>query len=210
MKPLTLQEACNILGIDNATLYRWLQRANIKPETDIHDKRRHTISHAQLTHLARLHHRMLPEKTKEAHPREETIDLLVRIESLETAVRGLQEGLQRLEEQLERKSNELKPLASNKPKILRPPDASYEAGTSGALPDGLVALSDFIQGHHVPETTAKRAVSGGSLPTLVGKWKRGRNYITHALDARCRSAFYQRYHQEPYFTQCPECPHEQV
>ncbi len=75
------------------------------------------------------------------------------------------------------------------------------------MPEGLVALRDFYSLHHVPETTAKRAATTGVLPTVQGKWKRGRNYITHALDAAGRAAFYERYHQETYFKPCEECPH---
>lgn len=196
MRNYTSAEARALLRVDAKTFLRWLEKAGIEPQVSKADNRVKLFTQAQLETLAMLHDRPFnpDEATKAISQTEE------RFQVLESRIIALEQRLGNLETQLEQKAPA--------PKMLRPPVPPYEVKASGELPDGLVALRDFYLIHNVPETTAKRAVATGALPTVQGKWKRGRTYITQALDAAGRAAFYERYHVEPYFKLCPDCPHK--
>src|SRR5579859_5014150 len=61
----TLSECWKLLGADNKSLQRWLERAKIEPQTSEADHRTKYLSHAQLAQLATFVGRTLPETPPE-------------------------------------------------------------------------------------------------------------------------------------------------
>ncbi len=81
---------------------------------------------------------------------------------------------------------------------------------TGALPRTLVALLAFARLHSVPETKVLTHASRDMalLPVKRGEWiDHDGTVVKEALDAKGRKAFYQLYHELPYFLRCGQCPH---
>ncbi len=74
--------ACILLSINRATLWRWCRRCGIVPCVDPVDYRRRYLTDNQLVRLARLHHRVLVVNADDARFRE--------IERLETRIAELE------------------------------------------------------------------------------------------------------------------------
>lgn len=55
----TIQEAQDLLGVDQKTLRKWMKRSEIEPIQDAVDQRRRLINEDQLKLLARVHRRDL-------------------------------------------------------------------------------------------------------------------------------------------------------
>ncbi len=55
----SFSNACTLLSVNRATLWRWCCRAQIIPHIDPADLRRRYLDNAQLVRLARLHHRVV-------------------------------------------------------------------------------------------------------------------------------------------------------
>lgn len=55
----TLQEAAELLGVDQKTLRKWLKESSMAPIPDDVDLRRRLLRHEQLEELARKHRRSL-------------------------------------------------------------------------------------------------------------------------------------------------------
>lgn len=78
---------------------------------------------------------------------------------------------------------------------------------AASLPDGLVSAASFADLHRIPQSTMKKAMQSGRLPARAGRWKSGRAWVAHALDADGRAAFYALWGGSPGFARCAECPH---
>jgi hypothetical protein len=76
------------------------------------------------------------------------------------------------------------------------------------LPGGLVSARAFAGLHGVPETTMRKAIGSGRLPTVRGEWKQGRAIVKEGLSDEGRARFYELFHGNANFKACGECPHE--
>lgn len=85
-------------------------------------------------------------------------------------------------------------------------DDDVSRGTD-TLPSQLVSVASFAARHGVPETTAVKALDTGRLPSVSGRWKQGRAWVAHALDADGRRAFYRLWGNRDDFRRCADCPH---
>lgn len=84
----SIPEACQALAIDQSTLYRWLARAGMKTAVDPMDKRRRTVTEAQLQHLAQQHRATIAMQPR---PRERTLEQ--RVKRLEKRVDALEKRM---------------------------------------------------------------------------------------------------------------------
>lgn len=203
MKAITLQDACAILAIDIATLYRWMGRAGVTVQKDEHDKRRRMITLAQVRQLAKLHHRALPAQHNEQGP--ESSDVDTRIAALEQRVQSLEQELAAL-----------RTVATVAPPITRPRSSTSSAikitQEKSDLPSGLVPAATFAKLHGFTEAetnTVRKAIAHGRLPAMRNEagWHHGRATVKEALDEQGRHVFWQLYHHRADFISCSDCPH---
>lgn len=189
MKPLTLRDACIALDIDETTLYRWCRVAGIHLGTDPYDKRRRTITAAQVNQLSALHHRPLQE-IKE--PEQETYqDILTRVERLEEQVTSLDAKITAFSSQ----THQIPVTTEQATSVPQEPQkkASEEIVW---LEDDVVAWRSFARAHGIEEskqTKIQKAITSGRLPTVAGEWRRGKTPYTRALDEYGRRVFHELY-----------------
>jgi bacterioferritin-associated ferredoxin len=123
--------------------------------------------------------------------------------SVEERIAALERRMQRLEQQVQE--------LLDRPATMTSRHSSRRAKrTTGPFPRNLVPLTSFAQLHQVAEakvlTHASRDMA--LLPVKRGEWTgHDGTVIKEALDAKGRKAFYQLYHELPYFLCCGQCPH---
>jgi polyhydroxyalkanoate synthesis regulator phasin len=119
-----------------------------------------------------------------------------RIAALERRVQGLEQQVQDLLNQLE---------------TAQPRRTSRRTERlTGTLPRNLVALLAFARLHGMPETKVLAHASRDTalFPVKRGEWiDHDGTVVKEALDTKGRKAFYQLYHELPYFLRCGQCPH---
>lgn len=82
--------------------------------------------------------------------------------------------------------------------------------TAGSLPAHLVFALAFAELHRIPEQKVLTHVTMDIplLKAVRGEWTDADGIVvTLALDAKGRQAFYQLYHESPWFAPCTRCPH---
>ncbi len=180
MKTFTLQEACIALAVEATTLYRWMERAGIEAETDSADKRRRTLTQAQVQQLARAHHRTLPKSIKGEGLDQDAMQQ--QIDALEKHVADLEHKLERL-------------TSAPTTRILRPPRPEYitEAPAPGErLPGGYVPIYDLVKEHGL--VRQRQAIIRHMAPWIKqGHWKREGHAVEKALDQEGVREFMRRY-----------------
>lgn len=178
MKTYTMQEACNALAIDSATLFRWMKRAGMEVSTDEQDKRRRVLTHSQLATLATLHHRvLLTQNTVKAESSDKRIaQLEQRLTALEGHVQAIQSTLERLT--LATSYHDASP--NEKP----PRNVSQRVST---LPDGWIDLPTMLKQY----PRAKRSTVIRNLKEHIkkGHWILDSHEVKNALDEAGQAEF---------------------
>ncbi len=184
MKTYTMQEACNALAIDTATLFRWMRRAGMKVETDEQDKRRRVLSHSQLAQLAKLHHRSLAQQTAKTESIDET-----RLAQLEQRIDALERAMQETRQVLARLTAERYSLASPNEKTAVA-SSQRVAFASSTLPDGYVLLHDLLKEHGLlrQRQSITRYLKAKDL-LKTGNWKMRGHPVNNALDEAGQAEF---------------------
>ena len=171
MEMFSLQDACNLLAINNRQLHKMLAIASIMPAIASNDKRRKVLTADQVEQL-----RTLRGAAPVAAPAASGDDLRRRLEALEREVRALRHELANL-----KGSRPLQvPLPVAQP--LSEVDGEAALLVAGGLPPGYVGLAQFAQQYGIAETTLKKAVVTGRLACHKGRWKVGPAYVQYAFD----------------------------
>ncbi len=212
MRTYTIAEARAALQVDAKTLRAWIEKAGITPERGI-DSREKRLTEAHLSRLARDHQRLLNLSALDASSdRPEYKILRDRLTDVEQHASELDNELQQVRAQLQALALQVEalllPLAQKARSRSRATTSPSASDLEQELPGGLVALQSFFKLHTMPESTVRRAVAAGRLPTIEGDWKVGHARVKQALDAGGRSAFYRMYAHHPSFTHCEQCPHD--
>ncbi len=79
----SFSNACTLLSINRATLWRWCRRSCIVPCVDPVDLRRRYLTNDQLVRLARLHHRVVAVDNVNEMMLEQISDLSRKVADLE-------------------------------------------------------------------------------------------------------------------------------
>jgi predicted RNase H-like nuclease (RuvC/YqgF family) len=111
-KTYTITQVRQLLHVDNKTLARWLERADITPQTSKHDERVLLITREEVELLASIHERQLGELSveREVHP---TVKALTRrLEALERKVTDLTDEVEQLNADLRVVTEQLERLAT--------------------------------------------------------------------------------------------------
>ncbi len=211
MRTYTIAEARAALQVDAKTLRAWIEKAGITPERGI-DSREKRLTEAHLSRLARDHQRLLNLSALDASSdRPEYKILRDRLADVEQHASELDNEMQQVRAQVQALALQIEALLPLAQKA-RPRSHTTTSPSSLALgqelPGGLVALQSFFKLHTMPESTVRRAVAAGRLPTIEGDWKIGHARVKQALDAGGRAAFYRLYAHHPSFTPCEQCPHD--
>jgi hypothetical protein len=74
------------------------------------------------------------------------------------------------------------PIQESRPARRVPMDAS------GELEPGIYAWRDYARSKGYSETTVKRAIDRGDIPTITGRWRRGHSVITQAINDEGKAA----------------------
>jgi hypothetical protein len=124
-------------------------------------------------------------------------------EPLENRVAALERQVQALERQVQQVLS--RPGASQ---AECPSPTRKRRLTTGPLPRQLVSVLAFAQLHRIPEQKVHAHIEISLLPVHKGTWTdHDGQEVTLAFDAKGQQAFYQLYHETPWFDPCTCCPH---
>ena len=123
--------------------------------------------------------------------------------TLENRIVALEGQVQRLEHHVQQ------PLASSLPsRAPMPRKRARRESMGGSLPRHLVSVLAFAHVHGIAEQKVQTHIAISLLPVHRGAWTDpDQREISLALDAKGCQAFYQLYHEIPWFVACPHCPH---
>jgi excisionase family DNA binding protein len=123
--------------------------------------------------------------------------------SLEVRVATLEQQVQALERQVQQALSTQGASRGQRSSVSRKRQAS-----TGSLPAHLVSVLAFAELHRIPEQKVQAHLDISLLPVHRGTWT---DYdgqkVSMAFDAKGRQAFYQFYHEMPWFVSCSRCPH---
>jgi hypothetical protein len=193
---ISLQEAFQALQVNQSTLYRWLEKANITPEPDSVDTRKKLLTIEQLQALAEAHNIILPMKYRgyayEMHSKPEPPIVTEDVSRWRTEIDELKVRIERLEKLVECLQSE----KQEQPAIVTDNATRLEK----RQPDEPVTLSDFAELHTIPVRTARdHAKSIGAIKGPGGMWY---------LDTQSKATFFQQFHDHLRFHRCDQCPHD--
>jgi outer membrane murein-binding lipoprotein Lpp len=146
---------------------------------------------AEVTQYQRLEHRVN--------------ELAEQVERLSASVAVLAEQVKQVtERQGEAREEPKAPPREQRERVRR----ASEQESASELPGGIVSARAEAVLHGIAETTMRKAIASGRLPTVRGEWKQGRAIVKEGLSDEGRARFYELFHGNANFKACGECPHE--
>ena len=192
IEELSSTEMAVKLGVSERTVNRWIKDGRLQAR--LLKNHRYEVDSEHLLSLA------VPEHSSAVFDRLTTLEQTVT--DLAAEVEQLRSALQTVTEQLAQ-------LVATAPTRATPRQSREQAEgpMASQLPGGLVGAISFGKLHNVPETTIRKAISAGRLPTQKGEWKAGRAIIREALGQEGRAKFYELFSHNEHFLPCVDCPH---
>lgn len=210
-----------LLHVDAKTFLKWLEKANIDPETlrDSYDTRQKLLTYEQIVMLADLHKRPRPPSPDEDEPKPPEITLatvaeqLTAIEQLITrCFADLQRDLANQEQRITSitqgsEANMKSPAAPPIRKPIATKKSTKKTKRGKSLPGNLVPLAAFRVEHGISEKAVEYALGNKKITVERGRWTRDNRNVMIALGKLGQHEFYGLFNERGSFQRCKDCPH---